>query len=181
VPQPLMHSLHVLLVVIVVIVLIPVSCAVEPSTRGPAPGSRLAGADLTGCSSDEPPPTPSQTVILATHHKTGTFFSCGLGTLLCRRGRVCCAQNMEPAVDVTDLLRRARPRFVFTVFARNFANTNLGSLLQAAAPRTRLIHFVRNPMHIIQSSYHYHGSGHENHPVSQGQTYMNLLSTQCCT
>lgn len=29
-------------------------------------------------------------------------------------------------------------------------------------------------MHIIQSSYHYHGSGQENNPVSQGQTYMNL-------
>jgi hypothetical protein len=162
-----MHPTHIPLVAIVTVVLIPVGCADKPSIRGPAPpgGSRLAGAHLTGCSSGEPPPVPTGQIILATHHKTGTFFSLALGTVLCQHGRVCCAQHIDPDVDVGDLLRRARPRFVFTMFARNFAHTTPGSLLQAAAPGTRLIHFVRNPMHIIQSSYHYHGSGQENHPV----------------
>ena len=105
-------------------------------------------------------------VLFLAHHKTGTFVAIGIFTRLCQTlPASCCVLFKHPWADVLGTIARQRPRFALTVFSGSLASAWGGREKQIPTGGLRLVHFIREPLSIVRSSFHYHRSGHENHSV----------------
>jgi len=125
-----------------------------------------AGYKVSGCGGGA---GRNATVVFAAHHKTGTYFTLALETHLCGRGRACCVFHVEPDTDIRDVVRRLKPRFVFTAFsgagAPDLYSSVVDDHMRVPGHGVALVHLVRHPLSIVRSSYAYHASGHENHEI----------------